>query len=175
MSTFSQLFPPAPRFTEASLESLHSKVRPPPLPRPQSPALSLHQTPPPPLFSSHSQPTNLIPQVFIVTGSTSGVGFELAKILYSKHGIVYVTGRSEERAHQAISKIAAAFPKSRGRLMPLIADFSSLATIKPAVDKFLASESRLDVLFLNAGVMTPPAGSKSADVSFTISRAFLRR
>lgn len=39
-------------------------------------------------------------------------------------------------------------------------DLSDLATVKPAAEAFLASESRLDVLVHNAAVMTPPAGSK---------------
>jgi retinol dehydrogenase-12 len=43
-------------------------------------------------------------------------------------------------------------------------DLADLSTIKPAVEKFTAQEARLDVLFQNAAVMTPPAGSKSIDV-----------
>jgi NAD(P)-dependent dehydrogenase (short-subunit alcohol dehydrogenase family) len=46
-------------------------------------------------------------------------------------------------------------------LKPFVADLSDLHTIKPAVEAFLAEEYRLDVLFLNAGVMTPPPNSKT--------------
>ena len=37
-----------------------------------------------------------------------------------------------------------------------------LTTIKPAVETFVTKESRLDVLFNNAGVSLPPRGSVSA-------------
>ena len=126
MSYLTQAFPPAPTFTEASLEDLSKKV-------------------------------------YIITGATSGVGLELAKILYGANGTVYVCGRSKESTSAAISDIKGALPQSKGRLRALIFDLSSLASIRPAVDCFLAKEQRLDVLFLNAGVMTPPAGSRTTD------------
>jgi retinol dehydrogenase 12 len=37
-----------------------------------------------------------------------------------------------------------------------------LTTVKPAVETLLTSEDRLDVLWNNAGVMFPPAGSTTA-------------
>ena len=42
-------------------------------------------------------------KVFIVTGGTSGVGFELCAILYQAGGKVYLAGRSEANAQFAIS------------------------------------------------------------------------
>jgi retinol dehydrogenase-12 len=52
-------------------------------------------------------------------------------------------------------------PKSRGTLGSLVIDLADLSTIKPAVKKFASQQPRLDALFLNAGIMTPPAGSKT--------------
>jgi len=45
-----------------------------------------------------------------------------------------------------------AHPESTGRLVYLHLDLSDLSTIKGSADEFLAAESRLDVLWLNAGV-----------------------
>lgn len=87
-----------------------------------------------------------------MTGANSGVGAELAKILYGKNATVYVAARSKEKALDAIEGIKAAHPESTGRLMFLHLDLSDLTTIKSSADAYLAAESRLDVLWLNAGV-----------------------
>lgn len=126
MSTISQIFPPAPTFTETSLTDLSTKV-------------------------------------YVITGGTSGTGLALAKILYGLNATIYLGARSQSRYDTAISDIKSHCPHSKGTLQPFIADLSSLQTIKPAVTAFLAQSYRLDVLFLNAGVMTPPPNSKTAD------------
>jgi len=101
----------------------------------------------------------------LITGAASGVGFELAKLLYGKDATVYVIARSASRAEGAIESLKSAVPSSNGRLEPLVLDLADLATIKPAIQGFLEKERRVDVLFMNAGVMRPPAGSKSKNVS----------
>lgn len=100
-------------------------------------------------------------QVFIVTGSSAGVGKELAQILYSHNAKVYVAARSEERATKAIESIKTAFPESKGELIYLHLDLDDLTTIKKSADEFLSKETKLDVLWNNAGVMAPPQGSKT--------------
>ncbi|KAG0645886.1 Short-chain dehydrogenase reductase [Hyphodiscus hymeniophilus] len=99
--------------------------------------------------------------VFIVTGAASGVGFEFARILYLKSATVYIAARSIGRADGAIKKLEALLPGSTGRLVPLAIDLADLTSIKPAVERFLSRESRLDGLIHNAGVMEPPVGSKN--------------
>lgn len=104
-------------------------------------------------------------QVFIVTGAASGVGYELAKLLYGQDGKVYIAARSSEKVNRAIKSIKAGVPSSKGHLAPLILDLADFPTIKNAVNAFLQNEDRLDVLVHNAGLMTPPPGSKSKLVS----------
>jgi retinol dehydrogenase 12 len=96
-----------------------------------------------------------------VTGSSSGVGKELAQVLYSHNAKVYVAARSEEKAKRAIEHIKAAFPKSTGQLIFLHLDLDDLTTIKKSAEEFLSKEKKLDVLWNNAGVMIPPQGSKT--------------
>ena len=117
--------------------------------------------PPPPSFMEKDIP-DLSTKVYIITGAASGVGLELAKILYSLHATVYIGGRSSESCAKAITAIDKDVPTSKGSLKPFVADLSDLRTIKLAVEGFKEKEYRLDVLFLNAGVMQPPAGSKTA-------------
>jgi NAD(P)-dependent dehydrogenase (short-subunit alcohol dehydrogenase family) len=100
-------------------------------------------------------------KVFIVTGGSSGVGKELSQILYAANAKVYLAARSSERASKAIESIKAASPKSKGELIYLHLDLDDLTTIKASADEFLSKEQKLDVLWNNAGVMTPPQGSKT--------------
>ncbi|KAJ9150419.1 NAD(P)-binding protein [Pleurostoma richardsiae] len=117
--------------------------------------------PPTPAFTEANLP-DLAGKVYIVTGSNTGVGKELARILYSKNAKVYVAARSEDKANAAIAAIKEAFPDSKGSLVYLHLDLADLSTIKASADEFLAKETALHVLFNNAGVMTPPKGTKTA-------------
>ncbi|KAK4040595.1 hypothetical protein C8A01DRAFT_15561 [Parachaetomium inaequale] len=102
-------------------------------------------------------------KVFLVTGGASGIGLEIAKILYQKGGRVDIAGRSEENARRAIRDIQTATPSSsNGSLEYLHLDLSDLTTVQPAVTAFKAKEPALHVLFNNAGVSQPPLGSLSA-------------
>lgn len=91
-------------------------------------------------------------RVFIVTGGYTGIGYELAKVLYQHNGTVYIAGRSTEKAEKAIASLRQAVPDSQGKLEFMHIDLADLKTIKPGVEQFLAKESRLDVLTNNAGV-----------------------
>lgn len=88
-----------------------------------------------------------------MTGASSGVGEQLAKILYSHNAKVYIATRSKERATRAINDIKKAQPDSRGQLVFLQLDLGDLSTIKQSALEFTSAESKLDVLWLNAGGM----------------------
>jgi retinol dehydrogenase-12 len=100
--------------------------------------------------------------VHIVTGGYAGCGQELVKIFYQKNATIYVAGRSKEKADKSIAAIKELFPSSKGKIEFLKVDFADLASIKPATEEFMSKEKRLDTLTNNAGVMTPPKGSKDA-------------
>lgn len=117
--------------------------------------------PPSPAFTEKNV-ASLVGKVFIVTGGNAGVGFELAKMLYAKDGTVYIAGRSPIRLTTAIEQIESAHPGSSGQIKSLVVDFSDLTTISSCASTFLAQESRLDVLWNNAGIGQVPAGSVSA-------------
>ncbi|KFX89677.1 hypothetical protein V495_04427 [Pseudogymnoascus sp. VKM F-4514 (FW-929)] len=118
--------------------------------------------PPSPKFTDKNLPS-LKGKVYIVTGGASGVGYELAKILYVAGGTVYIAARSIPRCEGAIEKIKSETGTSKGKngqLKRMVVDLADMTTLKPAAEKFMREESRLDVLVHNAAVMTPPAGSK---------------
>lgn len=92
-------------------------------------------------------------KVIIVTGSTSGLGYELARILYQTGATVYMAARCPSKAEAAMQKIKEEVPTvAGGNLKFLFLDLADLRTIRPFTEAYLKAESRLDVLFNNAGV-----------------------
>lgn len=96
-------------------------------------------------------------KVFIVTGGSNGIGFELSRQLYGAGGKVYVLTRSKERTESAISKIKAHYEaedtgKQRGSLDFIHMDLMDFETVKTAAQEFLNREGpngRLDILSVN--------------------------
>jgi len=117
--------------------------------------------PPAPTFTA-ANVGDLTGKVYLVTGANTGVGKALAGLLYAAHARVYVAARSEAKAREAIAALEAAHPASRGALLFLPLDLADLSAVRAAAADFLARESRLHVLFNNAGVMTPPQGTTTA-------------
>ncbi|KAF2173444.1 hypothetical protein M409DRAFT_61850 [Zasmidium cellare ATCC 36951] len=110
--------------------------------------------PPKAAFTDKDIPADLAGKVYIITGASSGIGAELTRILFSKNAKVYLACRSEEKAKKTIDNVTAAVPHSKGKLVFIHLDQADLSNVKKAAESFLAQESRLDVLFNNAGVMT---------------------
>jgi NAD(P)-dependent dehydrogenase (short-subunit alcohol dehydrogenase family) len=96
----------------------------------------------------------------IVTGGSAGLGKETARVLASKGARVIVAVRDVKKGEQALADIRQSVPNAKLSLEQL--DLASLASTKAFADKILASESRLDLLINNAGVMFPPY-TKTAD------------
>ena len=118
--------------------------------------------PPPPNLTEKNLPSQK-GKVFIVTGAASGVGCNLATILYQAGGKVYLTVRSEEKAQKAIDDIKALVQNTPGvgSLEYLQLELDDLSSVKSSAKNFQSRESKLDVLWNNAGVSLPPAGSRS--------------
>ncbi|RDL32606.1 Short-chain dehydrogenase protein [Venustampulla echinocandica] len=116
--------------------------------------------PPAPTFTDKDVPKQP-GRVFIVTGGNKGVGFELVKALYPTGATVYMASRSQERAETAITKITSADPSLASNLKFLHLDLGDLATIKASVAAFTAQESRLDIIWNNAGIGAGPVGAKT--------------
>ncbi|RDL33756.1 Uncharacterized protein BP5553_08124 [Venustampulla echinocandica] len=119
--------------------------------------------PPQPTFTEKNLPSQK-GKVFIVTGGTSGVGFELANILFKAGGKVYIAARSKDKALKCIEKIKSTAQddsSETGQLEFLHLELDDLSTIKASAEAFKSKEPKLDVLWNNAGVSLPPLGSKS--------------
>ena len=101
-------------------------------------------------------------KVYLITGSNTGVGYQLCSILYQHNAKVYIAARTESKALSAIESIKKLHPESKGSLHYLHLDLSDLRTIKASAEDFMSRESKLHWLDNNAAVMVPPPGSKGA-------------
>ncbi|MFW6078315.1 MAG: SDR family NAD(P)-dependent oxidoreductase [Gemmatimonadota bacterium] len=88
-------------------------------------------------------------RVVLVTGSTSGLGREVALRLGAEGAHVIVHGRDRERGLEVVERIERDGP---GSARFYRADFGSLADVRELADAILRDYDRLDVLVNNAGI-----------------------
>jgi retinol dehydrogenase 12 len=88
----------------------------------------------------------------MVTGATSGIGFETSLALARAGARVIGVGRDRGRCAEAAASISAAVPGAAIRFET--ADLSSQAEVRGLSARVGAQEARLDVLVNNAGLFT---------------------
>lgn len=102
--------------------------------------------------------TNDIPDltggVIIVTGATSGLGKEAARVLAGKGAHVVMAVRNIEKGEKVACEIKSEFPNAKLDIRKL--DLASLKSVQDFSEEFTHSFDRLDVLINNAGVMMCP-------------------
>jgi NAD(P)-dependent dehydrogenase (short-subunit alcohol dehydrogenase family) len=91
-------------------------------------------------------------RVVFVTGSTGGLGREVALALAAAGDHVILHGRNEERAKAVLEAIES---DGNGSARFYRADLASLADTRQLAESILADYDRLDVLVNNAGVFLP--------------------
>ncbi|MEE8604983.1 MAG: SDR family NAD(P)-dependent oxidoreductase [Candidatus Aminicenantaceae bacterium] len=99
-------------------------------------------------------------RIAIVTGSSSGIGYETARVLANKNAEVIMAVRNLQKGNAALDKIKAGYQDANVKVMEL--DIASLESVRRFTEDFKKNYSRLDLLINNAGVMMPPY-SKTAD------------
>src|SRR4051812_46487026 len=88
-------------------------------------------------------------QVAVVTGATSGIGFETALALSQTGMRVLALGRNDERIAQSRERVAALAPDSR--VDWINANFASLRQVARSTRQILQMTDRVDILVNNAG------------------------
>jgi len=99
-------------------------------------------------------------RIAIVTGSSSGIGYETARVLANKNAEVIMAVRNLQKGNATLDKIKAGYQDADVKVMEL--DLASLESVRRFAEDFKKNFSRLDLLINNAGVMMPPY-SKTAD------------
>jgi NAD(P)-dependent dehydrogenase (short-subunit alcohol dehydrogenase family) len=87
----------------------------------------------------------------IVTGASTGLGFEVAKRLSTRGAETTLLCRSLRRGEEAIRRIRAAHPDALVELA--VHDLSSLTSIREFIAGYRERHGRLDLLYNNAAVM----------------------
>lgn len=85
----------------------------------------------------------------LVTGSTGGIGFAIARALAAEGAKVIVNGRTEKRVAEAMEKIRACHPGAKLEALPV--DLSAAAGATEAESRF----PNVEVLVNNLGIFKP--------------------
>ena len=93
-------------------------------------------------------------RVIIVTGSTSGIGKEAARVLAKKNGTVILAVRNVEKGEGVAAEIRQEYPTADVAVREL--DLSSLESVSAFAKGINRDYDRLDVLINNAGIMMCP-------------------
>ena len=88
--------------------------------------------------------TKLNGKVAVVTGGNSGIGYASAKDLIDNGAQVVITGRNPEAVNRAARELGAE---------GIVADQSSLSDTDHLVEQVKAKFGKIDILFINAGVV----------------------
>lgn len=105
-------------------------------------------------FSAKSEPHEILAgkdlrgKVAIVTGGYSGIGLETTRALSNGGARVHVPVRSEDKAKQSLSGITGVIVRSM--------DLGNLDSVKAYARSVMDSESTIDILINNAGIMACP-------------------
>ncbi|CAG8960517.1 hypothetical protein HYFRA_00008237 [Hymenoscyphus fraxineus] len=96
-------------------------------------------------------------KVFLLTGSSGGIGIETGRALAATGGKVYLGVRDLEIGKKALKEIL-----EPGRVELLQLDVGSMESVRSAAKTFLSKSKQLNVLINNAGLMACPE-EKTAD------------
>jgi len=97
---------------------------------------------------------DLTGKVIVITGATSGLGFEDAKVFAQKGATIILACRNMDKAKKTLAKILKKQPNAQVEIMKL--DLTSLDSIHKFATEFKEKYDRLDILVNNAGIMMVP-------------------
>lgn len=94
----------------------------------------------------------LIKKTALITGGTSGIGYEIAKAYILAGATVVITGRSMSRIQEACNKLSSE-TKTTNKAFGVELDNTKVEDFKVHFDEVLKQVNRIDILVNNAGVL----------------------
>jgi retinol dehydrogenase 13 len=85
----------------------------------------------------------------VITGATSGIGYETARLFASRGAALICVNRNREKSERLKDEIEREFGVS---CRFIVADFSALAEVRAAAEALAAAPEAIDILVHNAGV-----------------------
>jgi len=105
---------------------------------------------------------NLDNKTFVITGTTSGTGFEAAKILLSKGANVVMLNRNPEKSENIISTLKQELGNDvKASFIKM--DLAEQASVKSAAEEVLNSVTQIDALICNAAIAQVPKRNLTVD------------
>jgi NAD(P)-dependent dehydrogenase (short-subunit alcohol dehydrogenase family) len=105
---------------------------------------------------------NLSGKIFVITGTTSGTGFEAAKVLLSKEAKVVMLNRNQNKAEDTIKTLK----QELGNQIDVLAikmDLAEQDSVKKAAEEVLKIIPQIDALICNAAIAQVPKQSLTTD------------
>ncbi|WP_372775948.1 SDR family oxidoreductase [Mangrovibacterium sp.] len=101
-------------------------------------------------------------KTFLITGTTSGTGYEAAKILLSKGAKVVMLNRNPKKSEDVV----AAYKKELGNKVDvsfITVDLGKQASVEKAAEEVLKTVSRIDALMCNGAIAQVPKRVTTAE------------
>tara|TARA_R110002033_G_scaffold169607_1_gene210491 strand:- start:88 stop:1038 length:951 start_codon:yes stop_codon:yes gene_type:complete len=105
---------------------------------------------------------NLNSKVFVITGTTSGTGFEATRISLSKGAKVVMLNRNPKKAEDTIATLKQELGKDID-VINIQMDLSKQASVKKAAEEVLKIIPQIDALICNAAIAQVPKQTLTTD------------
>lgn len=105
---------------------------------------------------------NLRGKTYLITGTTSGTGFEAAKIVLSKGAKVIMLNRNPKKSEDTIATLKQELGTTID-VTNIIMDLASLASVKKAAETVLKTVPQIDALICNAAIAQVPKQTFTVD------------
>lgn len=101
-------------------------------------------------------------KTFVITGATSGTGYQAVRTLLSKGADVVMLNRNAQKSDTAIYNLKREFGETAA-VSYVLMDLSELASVRAAANKILEKTKKIDVLICNAAIAQVPKQTLTID------------
>ena len=105
-------------------------------------------------------------KIAFVTGSTRGIGYQIARLFLQEGAKVIICGSREETAQQAARQLEEELSLPEDRIYPIALNMKNKEEIRSRVKEVIAKWGRIDILVNNAGITSQKNLVDSTDEEF---------